>query len=198
MGFFATLFGFKQINKPETREVIKLEEITSRTNLSEGFSDIFLSIESETKTDSSHIYVAKGLYNGKTVGLQFEVKSKMKNGLTPDGQINNGGGFIKDAIKINTIGQESNELIKALSELYLFPTTSSFTKQTITSTAFSFNQKIADLDKPDYYKFKLFFEEDNEDLYSELFFNINTIEKIVELHEKDEDYRQPLIKVFTK
>ena len=198
MGFFATLFGCGQTNKSETKEIIKLEEITSRTDTSEGFSDIFLSIESDTKTDSSHIYVAKGLYKGKTVGLQFEVKSNMENGLTPDGEMNSQGGFTKNAIKTNSIGKESDELVKALGELYSFPTTKSFTKQTITSTAFSLNQKIADLDKSDYYKFKLFFEDDNEDLYSELFFNINTTEKIIELHEKDQEYRHPLIKVFTK
>jgi hypothetical protein len=198
MGFFATLFGCGQTNKSETKKVDKLEEITSRTDISEGFSDIFLSIESDTKTDSSHIYVAKGFYKGITVGLQFEVKSNMKNGLTQDGQMNSQGGFIKNAIKTNSIGKESDELVKALGELYSFPTTSLFTKQTITSTVFSLNQKIANLDKPDYYKFKLFFEDDSEDLYSELFFNINTAEKIIELHEKDQEYRQPLIKVFTK
>jgi len=198
MGFFATLFGCGQTNKSGTKEIVKLEEITSKTDTSEGFSDIFLSIQSDTKTDSSHIYVAKGLYNGKTVGIQFEVKSNMKNGLTSDGQMNSEGGFIKNAIKTNSIGQESDALVKALGELYLIPTTNLFTKQTITSTAFSLNQKIADLDKSDYYKFKLFFEDDSEDLYSELFFNINTTEKIIEIHEKDQEYRQPLIKVFTR
>lgn len=72
-----------------------------------------------------------------------------------------------------------------------------FTKQTISATVFSLNEKNVNLAKNDYYKLKLFFEEDNEDLYSELYLNINTETKEIELHEKDEEYRVPIIKVLT-
>jgi hypothetical protein len=119
----------------------------------------------------------------------------MKNGFT-ESEMNGGEGFSKRAVKINTIGIESNEFIKALSELYGFPTQKLFTTKTITSTAFSLNKKNADLDKSDYYKFKVFLE--GKDTYGELFLNINTDEKIIELHEKDQEYREAIIKVLSQ
>ena len=200
MGLLSTLFGCGQDNnkKQHTSDLI-LEEITSRTDTSEGFSDIFLKITSDLKSDTAHIYIAKGLYKNKTVGLQFIVKSNMPNGITAEGEMNSKDGFIRNAIKIISIGQESDELVKALSELYEIPNKNLFTKTTLVTTAFSLNQTIADLNKPGYYKFKLFFNEDSDEVsYAELFFNINTNEKTIELHEKDNDYRKPLVKVFTE
>ena len=99
----------------------------------------------------------------------------MPNGISDQGEMNSENGFIQNAVKIISIGQESDELIKALSELYEIPTQRLFTKTKLVTTAFSLNQKIADLDKQDYYKFKLFFyENSDEDSYAELYFNINT------------------------
>ncbi|MFY9311033.1 MAG: hypothetical protein WAQ28_18465 [Bacteroidia bacterium] len=80
--------------------------------------------------------------------------------------------------------------------MYKQPIDKGFAKQTISATAFSLNDKAVDLDKSDYYKLKLFFEEEN--LYSEVFLNINTNKREIEIHEKDEGYREPLIKVWTK
>lgn len=66
------------------------------------------------------------------------------------------------------------------------------------ATVFSLNDKIADLDEKDYYKLKLCFNENDENLYSEIFLNINTEKKEIEIHEKDEGYRAPIINVLTK
>ncbi len=191
MGVFASLFGCGQ-------KSVKLEEITSRTDMEEGFQDVFLAIVNDSKTDSTHIYVVKGLYKNEEVGLQIEVESNMENGITPEGEVNSKGGFVHNAVKISSIGEDSDRFVKALAELYEFPTTKTFTKQPVTAVAFSLNQRVADLEKPGYYKFKLFPDVDNEELYAEIFLNINTEEKIIELHEKDEEYRQPLIEIFTK
>jgi len=87
--------------------------------------------------------------------------------------------------------------VKALSELYKQPTGKIFTKQIVSATAFSLNEKAVNLDKKDYYKLKLFFEENNENLYSEIYLNINTDKREIEFHEKDEEYREPIIKVWT-
>ena len=200
MGILSTLFGCRQNNnKKQITSDLKLEEITLRTDTSDGFCDIFLKITSDLKTDTTHIYIAKGIYKNKTVGLQFEVKSAMPNGISDQGEMNSENGFIQNAVKIISIGQESDELIKALSELYEIPTQRLFTKTKLVTTAFSLNQKIADLDKQDYYKFKLFFNENSdEDSYAELYFNINTNVRIIELHEKDNDYRKPLVKTFAE
>ncbi|HUZ59110.1 MAG TPA: hypothetical protein VMU83_10035 [Hanamia sp.] len=152
-----------------------------------------------SRTDTSHIYIGQGLYKNKTVGLKFEVNSNIPAGITSNGEINSKSGFVRNAVKFISIGQESDSLLSALSQLYNEPSKNVFTKKILTPTLFSLNQQDVDLDKTSYYKFKLFFNDDSEDedSYAEIFFNINTGEKIIELHEKDKDYRKPLLKTFT-
>ncbi|MBO9573413.1 MAG: hypothetical protein J7497_14580, partial [Chitinophagaceae bacterium] len=66
MGLFSTLFGCKSNNSNAQRANVsgnnRLEDITSRIDPAEGWSDIFLKIISDSKTETSHIYIAKGLY----------------------------------------------------------------------------------------------------------------------------------------
>jgi hypothetical protein len=198
MGFFSFLFGCKNTDKiQQTNAQIKLENITARLDPQEGWQDIFLKITSDIKTDSSHIYIAEGLYNNKTVGVQIEVSSEIGAGII-NGELEGYSGFVSNAVQLTSIGQESDELVKALAELYDFPTNKGFTKETISTTAFSLNETPVNLDKNGYYKLKLFFGEDDENLYSELYLNINTEEKEIEIHEKDEEYREPIITVWTK
>lgn len=198
IGLLTSMFGCnKSSSNTQTNNVqdsIKLVDIASRTQ--EGFSDVFLTIVSDTKTDSSHIYIAKGLYKGKTVGLQFEVKSMIGSGII-NGQLG-GGGLAGNGVRLKSIGQESDEFVKAMSELYKFPTTRGFSKEVVSTTAISLNDKPADLSKKDYYNFKLFFAEEDDSLYSELFFNINLKNGEIELQEKDQEYRESLIIVWTK
>jgi hypothetical protein len=173
-----------------------LEDITSRIDKEEGWSDVYLKITSEIKTDISHVYVVKGLFCNKIVGIQIEISSKIQAGIV-NGQLDSKVGFARNAVQFKSIGQESDEFIKAISNIYKQTTEKGFTKQTVSSTAFSLNEIPVKLDKKNYYKLKLFFEENNEELYSELFLNINTKEHEIELHEKDVDYRSNLIKLLT-
>ena len=201
MGLFSLFFGCKGSNSKMQQsndfDNLVLEEITSRLDQAEGWNDIFLKITSDIKTNTSHIYVAKGLYNGKTVGLQVEVSSNIRAGIV-NGEIDGKSGFAYNAVQLKSLGQESDELVKALAELYKQATDKGFTKQTVSTTVFSLNEKPVNLDKNDYYKLKLFFEENNENLYSEVFLNINTEKREIEIHEKDEDYRESIIKVWTE
>lgn len=201
MGLFTWLFGCKNAdNKSDIssdNKTITLKEITSRFDADEGWHDVFFSIVNSTSTDSTRTYICKGLHKGKTVGLQVEIRSDMGAGITPAGELNSQMGFIKNAVQFKSIGEESNELIKVLGDLYGKPTTKPFSRQTIWLTAFSLNQKPVDLDKKDYYKLKIFFDQD-ENLYSELFLNINTQTSEIELNEKDEEYRDGVIKNLTK
>lgn len=199
MGLFS-FFGCKNRDsniQTQKSDHSKLEDITSRIDPKEGFVDIFLKITLDTKTDTSHIYIVKGLYKNKTVGLQIEVNSKIRAGII-DGEIDGKNGFVLNGVQIKSIGQESNELVKALSELYKQSTEKSFSKEIVSATAFSLNDKPINLDKSDYYKLKLFFEENDENLYSEVYLNINTDKQEIEIHEKDQEYREPIIKVWTK
>ena len=198
MGFFSFLFGCKNNNNQNVQHSndINLEQITSRIDVEEGWKDIFLKITEDKRTDTSHIYTAKGLYKEEVVGLQIEISSEINAGFIGN-EIDNKNGFVLKGVSFKSIGEESDELVKALAELYEIPMEKSFTRQTISATVFSLNEKKVNLAKNDYYKLKLFFEEDNEDLYSELYLNINTGTQEIELNEKDEEYRGSIIKVLT-
>ena len=201
MGIFSFLFGCKNKNNELQQATslgdVHLEEITSRMNVDEGWCDIYMKIVSDIKTDSSHVYTVKGLYKGDIVGLQIEVRSDIGAGIV-NGSVSGGSGFLADGVIVQSIGKESDKLIAAIAELYQFPTKKGFTKHPIASTIFSLNEKAVALDKEGYYKLKLFYEIAEDELYAELFLNINTSTKEVELHEKDQEYRNNLIKIWTK
>jgi hypothetical protein len=195
MGLLTWLFGNKNnAAKAQTTTIknFRLEEITSHIDPDEGRNVISLKIISDTKTRSSHIYVAKGLYNGKTVGVSFEVKSNMISGFV-DRKLSNNDGIYANGVQMKSIGQESDDFIKAMAELYIVPLTKGFSKNLVSASVFLLTMTIADLDSKDNYEFKLFFEEG-----SELFFNINTDKMEIELAEKDEGYREPLIELWTR
>jgi|GEM_PF-857728 len=201
LSLFSLLFGCNNSSNPSS---INLPEISKVAEQEEGlkdvFQDVFLKIVSEEKIKDSYVYIAKGLSKSKVVGLKFEIKSNLPNGINSDGSLDAKNGFIRNAIKISSIGEESDEFLKAISKLYGFPTDKKFINSTLSPTAFSLNKSIVEVEKLGYYKFKLFFrdgENDKEEDYCELFFNINTNEKTIEFFEKDSEYRKSLIKAFT-
>jgi len=106
MGLFSYLFGCKNNDssaQTNNSDNTKLEDITSRIDPEGGFIDIFLKIIEDTKTDTSHIYIAKGLYKDKTVGLQIEVSSKIRAGIV-GGEIDNKNGFVLNGVQLKSIG----------------------------------------------------------------------------------------------
>lgn len=175
---------------------MKLEDITSRIDPEEGWNDIFLKISEKTKTQSSVIYTAKGLYKEQVVGISVEVQTNMAAGLLPSGEINQDA-FYRDGIRFLSIGVESDRLLKALSTLYQIPTDKTISKTIEGAMTFSLNESPVDLEARGHYNFKMFFQDNNEDLYCELYCNIDLAGNIIELHEKDEQYRENIIKNFS-
>lgn len=173
-----------------------LEEITARFNAEEGWNDIFLKITDRKEKNESVIYIAKGLYKGKVVGLKVEVLKNMMAGLLPSGEVNQNA-FYRDGIRFFSIGNESDELVKALSNLYQFPTIKSFPESIVGAMTFSLNEIPVDLKNNEHYKFKLFFQDNSEDLYCEMYCNLDLLDGVIELHEKDEEYRENIIKTFS-
>ena len=139
LSFFTFLFG---CNKSANSSFSNLNEITEVSEQEEGFKDIVMNIVSEENMKDSHIYIAKGLFHSKKVGLKFEVKSNMQKGVNNDGSLDAKNGFIRDGIKISSIGEESNEFIKALSQIYGLPTEEKFTSDILAPTSFSLNNSI--------------------------------------------------------
>ncbi|WP_114792494.1 hypothetical protein U0035_01920 [Niabella yanshanensis] len=196
-----TLFSFlyscdSSHSSPAANDTIELEEITTRINPADGWNDVFLKIVKDQKTDSSHIYTVKGLYKEQVVGLQIEVNSSIGAGIV-DGKPNVNSGTARQSVHIRSMGAESDAFVKALAEIYGRHTVNAFRLQPLSVTAFSLNETPVNLDKSGYYKLKLFLEEYDEDLYSEVFLNINTEKKEIEINEKDWEYRRPIIEFLS-
>ena len=121
-----------------------LEEITAHADPEEGWKDIFLHLIEKNEDNDSVSFTCKGLYNGSTVGLKVSVKKNMVAGLLPSEEVNQDA-FYRDGICFYSIGVESDNLLKALAELYEFPTDRSFLESVVGAMTFSLNQVDTDL-----------------------------------------------------
>lgn len=198
MGFFSLLFGFRSgtsdAQTPSEGRQPALEEITARSDPQEGWKDIFLSIVKTIKTDSTYQYELKGLYKGAIVGLRIDVRTGIQAGISGGKPVQ--AGFVKNGVSLASIGSESDAFIMALAELYGQPVPDAFSRNTLSATVFSLNERAVNLDANARYKLKLLFE--SADLYCEAYLNIDTEKGEIELAEKDEGYREPLIKLLSE
>jgi len=154
-------------------------------------ADIRLSITNISENDSSKIYKAVSSDNKEHLGLLIFVTKKKTNGQ----------GF-GNAITFKSLGKESDNLLRKLSALYKkkISTDSKFAdtvsasfvdlKEFAKSVAGSSGEGDSNIDE-----YKLFFETKNDE--GELYLNINSTEKWVELKEKDEDYRSVVLETLT-
>ena len=110
MGLFTWLFGCKTSNNSGDNKVVLLKEMTSRFGSDGGWNDVFLKITNSTSTDSTNILVCQGLYKGKTVGLQIEIKSNIDAGITKSGEFNSQVGFAHDAVQLKTLERKAMSL----------------------------------------------------------------------------------------
>ncbi|MNG75747.1 hypothetical protein D3C87_635200 [compost metagenome] len=177
-----------------TIERVRIEQLTNGTPGPEK-KNFFLRITDEVKTDSSRIYTTKSIYNKDTVGAKIEVVDFIPAGII-DGQPSDDVGFTKGKIKITTLGTQSDNLVKALGELFQIPTTDGFTKEVILPNVFSSNKVNVDLSKKTAYSFKLFLENKKAEP-AELFFNVDTYKHSIEFSEKDPSFRAGFISALT-
>lgn len=189
MGLFSLFFAFRSNGQSS------LIDITSKSE--EGFHDLVFNIANkQLDKDNNWIIFAKGQYDSIVVGFKVVIKNNITPGIVngkPDQS-----GMITNAGQILSIGLESDNFIKVVSELYGFKTEKKFTKNAILFDCFSLNSQNSDLEKADL-KFKLFLDgQDSNGLYSELYLNISFSDGLIELDEKDPGYRENIIKIMTK
>ena len=177
-----------------TIERVRIEQLTNGTPGPEK-KNFFLRITDEVKTDSSRIYTTKSIYNKDTVGAKIEVVDFIPAGII-DGQPSDDIGFTKGKIKITTLGTQSDNLVKALGELFQMPSTDGFTKEVVLPNVFSSNKVNVDLSKKTAYSFKLFLENKKAEP-AELFFNVDTYKHSIEFSEKDPSFRAGFISALT-
>lgn len=158
----------------------------------ENFIDLNLRIVKKEKSEDGYSFTAKGYFEDQTVGFKIFIKNNLQAGVIEDGLDQEA--FYSEAIIFKSIGEESNQFINALSKLYGLNNSSHFRKE-IKTTAFPLNSIVANLNQANYYKYKVFFEQD--ELYAELYINIDLKSEILEFHEKDITYREDILKALT-
>ncbi|SUJ27041.1 Uncharacterised protein [Sphingobacterium spiritivorum] len=172
---------------------VALHQLADSTDAKKHF---YFTIKEDGASDSSVFYVAKGLYNTDTVGLRLEVLSDIQPGINADGTPNEDNGFRKGAIKISSLGAQSDAFVKSAAHLFKIPESKPMLSSPILPTVFSSNKGKVDLTKNGTYSFKLFFDIPN-DKQAEVFAVIDTYKKSFEITEKDSTFRTQFLKAFT-
>lgn len=139
--------------------------------------------------------LCKAKYHGDTVGLRIYILDGIEPGIL-ETELDNSK-FVSKGVTIESIGTESNKLIEIISKLYGVSLSKIFTSDSLQYTIFPLNKVKADLEKGRYH-FKLFYDDENEKgLYSELYLNPNFPNGTIEINEKDEAYRENIVKSMT-
>ncbi|WP_142786486.1 hypothetical protein [Changchengzhania lutea] len=184
MGFLSVFFGFSQKDN--------LVELISNQEDGEVWQDLIFSItEKEKLANGFWSLTCKAKYQNEIVGLKINIEDEI-----PSGKIDNPGFSLK-GVEIKSIGKESDKLIEIISKLYNQPIKTKFTSEKLVFVALSLNKKIATLENG-YFRFKLFFDENEQrNSYTELYLNPDLKNDVIELKEKDEEYRDNIVKILS-
>ncbi len=153
-------------------------------NEKDPWADIALRIESLTcRTQSECTVRARGAHHGESVGLEVVVGAI-------DGR--------RRGISYRSIGEESNRFIRALAELYKVRDRTSAMKASTFADAVVLSGNLSTM-QSQRIDIKVFFYADGpESKYAELYTNIDPVRGILQVHEKDPDYRENVIKALAK
>ena len=184
------LFDFLKGNGKENLKEINVSEDID-------FVDLKFTITKYSQDEfKNHILEINGLFKNMNVGLLIALRPDMELGFVND-EIDNSK-FYKQGVNFYSIGETSDNFIKALINLYGFNISNAKMNDRIETTTFVLSGNPINI-KNDFIKTKIFFDDENEiDCYSELYVNINLKNRTLELREKDSEYRENLIKVLSK
>jgi|JI8StandDraft_2_1071088.scaffolds.fasta_scaffold88777_2 hypothetical protein len=161
---------------------------------SEGWFDVSLSVVEISEIKNGTLMNAISLQGGQEIGLEVFIPN------TPTDEKGFGNG-----IMLKSTGDQSDRLLQLLSKLYLNNSENKIQFRDSIVVPYvdlnKFSEKVAGgslQDSSTVKKYKLFFEGQKEDEYSEIYLNFNVADKRIELNEKDEEYRPILIKFLSK
>jgi len=199
MSVFSFLFGGcgRQQHLPTPQQELpsasltKAPEVTSESE--EGFHDLIFYIQQhKTLADGTATIRALGMHKGRQLGLEITLGPTWKAGsLGKDVPLVT----YRGTVTYRSVGPESDAFLGVLDELYgtkLNPTKMGTETH---FTAISLGGDPGNLMRGPV-KIKLFYESDKEDDYAELYTNIELAAHRLEIHEKDEGYRLPVIKAL--
>lgn len=165
----------------------------------DGFIDCTFIIRNLTETSNSYRFHISASHKGEVLGMDVEVVKGIKAGF--DSEMN----LIKDHVYRKGVifrrsGLESDRLVSILSKLYGNEATNLRMVKEETFTGIALQQGEINM-ASDPIKIKIFGNDSDDDLennYYESFFNLDLKNGFVFWNEKDQDYREPLIRGLSK
>jgi hypothetical protein len=178
MGFLASIFGATKSQAQQVRSVGD-----------HGFVDLDIPMASAaTSPSGSTTLVARGILGGLPVGFSIEIHPTW-NESSHDEVI-----FYFGRATIRSIGPSSDNFVAELARQYSLPAPGVHMRKIIEVDAVGLNSDPRLLESSPVHM-KLFFNPNGpEDTYAEVFLNADLSAKVVQFHEKDLDYRAPLLK----
>lgn len=164
-----------------------IPEITSEFE-SEGFCDLVLrAVSHATGPDGSQTIAARGTHNGRPVGFNVMILPEWE-----PWDVESLGTLYRGGVLIQADGEQSHAFLRALDELYGTREASDRMAERVFFAAVALAGHPPSL-RENPVMIKLFFEADAPDRYAEVYLNIDLDRARVEFHEKDPDYRRPLV-----
>ena len=168
----------------------KLPEITAESE--EGLVDLLFHVQSHQRlADGSQTIRAAGLHKGREVSFEVVLGPTWKKGelakgipvqTSPD-------------VSYRRTGPESDAFLQVLDELYGTNQSPRSMATNTPFTAISLKGNPAELAGGPV-KMKLFYKKGGDKSYAELYTNIDLAARRLEVHEKDEGYRRPIIEAL--
>jgi hypothetical protein len=201
MGIFSFLFGgCSEQSAPSPQASAQIQpskplavppEVTSEAE--EGFHDLVFYIQEHKRLpDGSQSIRGSGIHQGRRVGLEVV--------LGPSWQAGSLGKEMplvtyRGVVTYRSTGADSDVFVQVLDELYGTKLSPKAMRRETQFTGISLEGDPRDLAKGPV-KIKLFFESGGHDDYAELFTNIEIATHRLEVHEKDEEYRSPVVRAL--
>lgn len=161
----------------------------------DGFVDLVFSIKEFSIHNSYYEIRVENEYKNQIIGFGLQILKGMKPGVVGS-EIDNSA-FYKKSIKLISIGEKSDKFLSSISEVYKIPTTKANLVKNIELTSFALEGNPTDLEHS-HINFKVFHDVPEQDRYWEMYFHIDVSKKEVQLHEKDLEYRKPIITTLSE
>jgi hypothetical protein len=161
----------------------------------EGFVDLDLPLVDFAEPASGGFRIAaRGSFGGEIIGFAATVEPEWKAKPIEEGRDHF---FYWGAVTLRSIGAPSDSFVSALAQLYGDPISKPKMLATIPTEAVGLATDPRAL-RSSPVKMKLFFHSDAQPRYAELFLNIDRTGGVVQVHEKDPEYRSNVVRAFVE
>lgn len=164
----------------------------------EGFIDCVFAITQLKEIDNHYYFHMAASYNDVEVGVDVQVVKGIKSGFDAEMKLIKEHVY-REGVQFFRSGPESDRLMAAIAQLYEMQYEVGAMVANETFTGIALHQGEIDVEiEP--VKIKLFGndkETDDEEDYYESFFNIDLPQRYVFWNEKDQDYREPLVRALS-